>query len=185
MVRAGDTLHNPLSGETFRIRKTAADTDGALFVLETCVPAGGGTHVPPHLHPAHTMGVTMLTGAMRLWAGRSANARVYTAGDVMSIPPRTAYNWTVTGPEALRFVTEFEPAGEWELLFESMCAIGQAAAAKKLNPLLASMSVLNRRRDHLYFAGPPIRVQQALFAGVAALARRWGYLDYYPYSRGA
>jgi hypothetical protein len=128
------------------------------------------------------MRLRVMAGALRLWTGRPANVRVYTAGDVIRIPPRMTYHWTVTGREPLRFVTEFEPAGEWELLFESMCAIGRAAAARKLNPLLASMSVLNRRRDHLYFSGPPILVQQALFAGVAALARRWGYQEHYPYS---
>lgn len=182
MVKAGDTLHNPLSGETFRILQTAADTGGALFAMETCVPPGGGTRVPPHLHPKHTMRLKVMAGAMNLWIGRLANRQVYTAPDGVAIPARTTYHWVVTGPDTLRFVTELEPAGEWGLLFESMCAIGRAAAAKKLNPLLASISVLNRRRNHLYFAGLPIRVQQALFAGVAALARRRGYQDYYPYS---
>lgn len=182
MVKAGDQLHNPLSGETFLILQTAADTGGALFAMETCVPAQGGTHVPPHLHPAHNMRLTIMTGEMNLWIGRPANRRIYGARDEVNLPARTPYHWTVTGPGTLRFVTELQPAGEWELLFESMCAIGRAAAAKKLNALLASMCVLNRRRNHLYFSGPPISLQQALFAGVAALARRWGYQDYYPYS---
>jgi hypothetical protein len=150
--------------------------------METGVPPGGGTRVPPHLHPAHTMRLRVMAGSLRLWTGRPANVRAYSAGDAITVPPRTDYHWTISGHQTLRFVTEFEPAGEWELLFESMCAIGRAAAARKLNPLLASMSVLNRRRDHLYFSGLPIRVQQALFAGVAALARRWDYPDHYPYS---
>jgi hypothetical protein len=55
MVKSGDILYNPLSGETFVILKTSADTNGALFQMETHVPSGGGTHVPPHLHPRHTM----------------------------------------------------------------------------------------------------------------------------------
>ena len=183
MVKAGDDLYNPLSGETFRILQTTADTGGALFAMETCVPPGG-TPVPPHLHPAHTMRLHVMAGALRLWTGWPANVREYAAGDVISIPPRTTYHWAVTGQEPLRFVTALEPAGEWEQLFESMCAIGRAAAESKVNPLLASMCVLNRRRDHLYFAGPPIGLQRVLFASVAALARRWGYQDHYPYSGG-
>jgi quercetin dioxygenase-like cupin family protein len=184
MVKAGDQLHNPLSGETFLILKTAADTAGEQFVMETTVPPHGGTRVPPHLHPAHTMRLTIMAGAMDLWIDRPANRQVYSATDSVTIPARTTYHWAVPGPDTLRFVTEMEPAGEWELLFESMCAIGRSATGKKLNPLLASVSVLNRRRDHLYFVGLPIKLQQALFAGVAALARRWGYQDYYPYLGG-
>ncbi len=181
MIRAGDQLDNPLTGETFLVLETAADTAGARFVMETTVPPHGGARVPPHLHPAHTMRLTILAGAMNLWISRPANRRVYSANAVVTIPARTVYHWAVTGPDTLRFVTEMEPAGEWELLFESMCAIGRAAAEKKLNPLLASMCVLNQRRNHLYFSGPPIGVQQALFAGVAAFAQRLGYPDDYPY----
>jgi hypothetical protein len=85
MVKAGDDLHNPLSGETFRILQTAAETGGALFAMETCVPPSGGTHVPPHLHPAHTMRLRVLAGALRLWTGRPANVRVYTAGALLLV----------------------------------------------------------------------------------------------------
>ena len=53
MIKSGDVLHNPLSGETFVILKTSADTRGALFQMETHAPANSGTHVPPHLHPIH------------------------------------------------------------------------------------------------------------------------------------
>ena len=181
MPKSGDTFHNPLSNETFVILKTSADSKGALFQMETHVPANSGTHVPPHLHPAHTMRFTIRQGAMKLWIGKPQNEKVYEAGSQISVPINTPYNWTITGHEDLRFVTEFEPAGEWEYLFESMSAIGRAASEKKLNPVLASMSVLNRRRDHMYFSMLPIPIQKALFANVAAIARMLGYRDHYPY----
>lgn len=181
MVKAGDTLHNPLSGETFVILKTAADTHGALFQMETRVPVNGGTRVPPHLHPTHTMRLTILRGAMKFWMSKPENEKIYTAGDKLTIPTHTPYHWTITGNDELHFVTEFEPAGEWEHLFESMSAIGRAATQKRLNPVLASMSVLNRRRDHMYFSVMPVAIQKVLFAGVAFIAKLVGYADNYPY----
>lgn len=179
MVKAGDTLHNPLSGETFVILKTSADTGGALFQMETQVPAIGGPHIPPHLHPAHTMRLTVLQGQLKFWMGKPDSEKLYEPGAQLTIPINTPYHWTRAGHEELRFVTELEPAGEWEFLFESLCAIGQAASEKKLHPVLASLSVLHRRRNHLYFSMMPIAVQQALFAGVASLARLAGYRDHY------
>jgi len=181
MIKAGDQLFNPLSGETFLILKTAADTQGASFQMETRVPASGGTHVPPHLHPAHLMRLTVKQGVLKLWLGAPKHERLYPVGSQITVPISTPYNWTPAGDEELCFVTEFEPAGEWEFLFESMCAIGRAASEKKLNPVLASLSVLNRRRNHMYFSLLPIPVQQQLFAFVAFIARRMGYPDYYPY----
>lgn len=182
MIKAGDRLHNPLSGETFIIHKTAAETGGGLFQMETRVPANGGAHLPPHLHPAHTMRLTILQGAMRFWMRTPRSEKTHTAGAKLTIPSHMPYHWDVTGDEELRFITEFEPAGEWEALFESLCAIGQAAAQKRLNPMLASLSVLNRRRNHLYFLTLPIAVQQGLFAAVAVIAHWAGYPDHYPYN---
>ncbi len=135
MVKSGDVLHNPLSGETFVILKTSADTRGALFQMETHVPANGGTHVPPHLHPIHTMRLTVLQGAMKLWIGNPESEKLYEQGSQLTISSNTPYPWTITGKDELRFVTEFEPAGEWEYIFESMCAIGRAASEKDLTRL--------------------------------------------------
>lgn len=166
MVKPGDRLHNPLSGETFIIRKTSAETNGTSFQMETHVPANGGTHVPPHLHPTHTMQFTLLQGAMKLWTGKPDSERLYEKGAKISVPINTPYDWTIAGTEELQFITEFQPAGEWEFLFESMCAIGRAASEKRLNPILASICVLNRRRNHMYFSIMPVGVQKSLFASI-------------------
>jgi len=149
--------------------------------METHVPADRGTHVPPHLHPIHTMRLTVLHGTLKLWIGKPENERLYEKGAQLTISRNTPYNWTVVGQDELRFVTEFEPAGEWEYLFESMCAIGRAAAEKRLNPALASIRVLNRRRNHMYFSVMPIAIQKVLFIGEAFIAKLAGYQDYYPY----
>jgi hypothetical protein len=122
-----------------------------------------------------------LQGTLKLWAGRPEQERLYEKGAQITIPVNTPYHWTVAGQDALRFVTTFEPAGEWEQLFESMSAIGRAASEKKLNPALAAFRVLNRRRDHMYFSLMPVALQKVLFATVAFIARLAGYPDDYPY----
>jgi quercetin dioxygenase-like cupin family protein len=181
MVQVGDTLHNPETGETFVILNTAAETDGRLFRMESRIEPHRGTHVPAHYHPAHTMRLSIKQGAMVLWMETQDSERLYEAGAEVVVPIDVPYNWRVTGDRELRFITEFQPAGEWDKLFESMCAIGRAASRKELNSALASACVLNNVRDHMYFAGLPEWLQKATFRIIASLAGIIGYRGYYAY----
>ncbi len=181
VVEAGDVLRNPLSGEIFIIRKTSADTNGRRFQMETRVHPQGGTHIPAHIHPCHRMRLSIKQGRMFLWLGDPKSERPYEAGDEITVPIVVPYNWRPAGSQQLRFVTEFRPAGDWEKLFESMCAIGRAASKNELNGGLASICVLNNFSDHMYLAGHPTPVQKALFKAVAFFARLIGYRGYYPY----
>jgi quercetin dioxygenase-like cupin family protein len=176
MVKIGDRLHNPLTGETFVILKTSADTHGASLQMETHVPAKHGAQVPPHSHPAHAMRISILQGAMKLWIGQPQAVKIFPKGSNIAVPINTPYNWSITGDEidshGIRTATK--------ILFESMCAI-ECASEKKLNPALASLSVLNRCRDHMYFSTMPVVIQKTVFAGVAFITKLAGYRDYYPY----
>lgn len=180
MVKSGDKLYNPHSKETFLFRKTAADTQGRYFELETHVPVDNRQTVPPHFHPRHTMRYTITAGQMALTL--NGQTRLYQPPDTIQVPVNAVYHWKLVGASELRFVAVFEPAGQWDNFFESVCTIGREATAGKLNPLLASFCVLNRCHDHLYFAGLPIGVQQAIFRLAAKVGQRLGYRDYYPYT---
>ena len=41
MIRAGDSIHNPVTGERIVFHQTAADTDGEAVVIEAFVQPGG------------------------------------------------------------------------------------------------------------------------------------------------
>lgn len=118
---------------------------------------------------------------MLLWKGTPDSEQRYQAGADIEIPIDVPYNWKVTGDQELRFITEFEPAGDWDKLFESMCAIGRAASKDELNQTLASACVLDRLRDHMYFFGPPQWLQKALFQIIASIAGIFGYPGLYEY----
>lgn len=183
MVKSGDVLHNPMTQETFVILKTSADMGGKLFQMEVRIPPGHGAHMPPHLHPSHEMRFHIRQGKMKLWL--NGKEQVYLPESKLAIPVNTPYNWSIMGDEDLRYSVEFEPAGQWETLFESMCAIGQGAMEKRLAPMLASISVLNKLSDHMYFAVLPVGVQKSLFALVGFVARMLDYPDSYPLPYGS
>ena len=41
MIRSGDRLENPVTGEVLIFRRTSADTDGESVLVETIVRPGG------------------------------------------------------------------------------------------------------------------------------------------------
>ena len=123
MVKAGDTIHNPLTGETFTFLQTAADTGGQLLQMEARIQAGRGLHVPPHVHPFQAMQFSIKQGKMKMLLAK--DERVYSAGDTIHVPVGTFYNWSNVAEDDLVFVVEYRPAGEWEKIFESTCALGR------------------------------------------------------------
>ena len=50
MIRTGDTLQNPVTGEELRFLETAADTDGEYVLVEARI-APNGIVAAAHVHP--------------------------------------------------------------------------------------------------------------------------------------
>jgi mannose-6-phosphate isomerase-like protein (cupin superfamily) len=179
MVKIGDQIENPLSGERFVFLTTVKESHGRLLRMQVFVPPGRGPRMPPHLHPAHRSRFVIHSGNMQV----VLNAQMYGPGDQILIPIHVPYNWHVTGKEALCFTAEFEPAGEWAAIFESTCTLGRdQMAGKRRNVVLASAVLLNHYRDHLYISGMSIPMQKCVFALLAFVGRRLGYQHYYSYA---
>jgi hypothetical protein len=53
MIRTGDTIENPITGERVTFLATSADTDGEAVVIETVVQPHGFV-AAAHVHPAQT-----------------------------------------------------------------------------------------------------------------------------------
>ena len=53
MIRTGDTIHNPVTGERITFLATSADTDGEAVVIETVVQPDGCV-AAAHVHPSQS-----------------------------------------------------------------------------------------------------------------------------------
>ena len=53
MIRSGDTIHNPVTGESITFHQTSADTNGEAVVIETVVQSDGAV-CAAHVHPSQT-----------------------------------------------------------------------------------------------------------------------------------
>ena len=125
MVRAGDSLVNPVTGERLVFELTAHDTDGEFTLFDTYVEPGG-TVASPHVHPFQTETFTVLDGQLGVKRGREQ--LVLGPGDVAVIPPGTPHKFWNAGGETLRFRAEVRPALRFESLIETM--FGLAAGGK-------------------------------------------------------
>lgn len=176
-IRAGDVIHNPISGETFRFLKTAADTGGKRLEFECTVTPGGRLAAPiMHIHPKQNETFVIFQGHLRtIVAGVE---QVYGPGETVLIPAGAPHIWfNASGHEPVRFLIRFDHPGAWELLFAS---IFDAARRGKTRPdgsmpLLPMAVALHLYPDHFYLAGPPIWLQKLVFALLYPVGRLLGH----------
>lgn len=70
MLKAGDVLENPVTGERAVVRVGSAQSGGGLLVADLHVRPGGAV-MGEHLHPAMEESFTVVRG--RLWWARATN----------------------------------------------------------------------------------------------------------------
>ena len=68
MIRQGDTIENPITGEKVTFLKTSAETDGELVVIDTTV-APGGFVAAEHVHPYQSERFEVLSGEVEFRRG--------------------------------------------------------------------------------------------------------------------
>ena len=174
MAYRGQTIENPLSGETITFRETAADTGGEYLEIELRLAPGG--KVPGrHVHPEQEERFEVLAGRMRFRMGlRTIEAR---PGDVVTVPAGKVHRFTNAGDEVAVARITVTPALEMERLFETTVALaedGRVMATGMPKPLDLALFVREFKRE---VRGPysPGFLQRALLAPLAWLATKRGY----------
>jgi hypothetical protein len=69
MIRAGDTIENPITGERIVFHKTSRETNGEAVVVEVLVQPGGFV-AATHVHPYQEERFQVLRGSVGLRLGR-------------------------------------------------------------------------------------------------------------------
>jgi quercetin dioxygenase-like cupin family protein len=93
-IRSGDTLVNPVTGETIYFRRTSADTGGELVEIECTVEPGGGV-AAAHVHPFQSERFEILEGTLEFRRGRR-NVTA-TAGEVVTVEAGTVHSFRNVG----------------------------------------------------------------------------------------
>jgi quercetin dioxygenase-like cupin family protein len=172
MIRPGDTIENPVTGERFTFTHTAAGTGGELLAFDFALRPGGKVPVS-HVHPIQTERFEVTHGEVRFRLGlRRFVAR---PGDVVEAPPGVAHGFANAGAGEARMRVEVRPALAMESMFEEVVALAEAGKLTRRglprNPL--TLARLARRYDQEAHAPLlSVAVQRVLLAPLVGLSRQ-------------
>jgi quercetin dioxygenase-like cupin family protein len=178
MIRAGDTIHNPVTGERIVFHQTSADTDGEAVVIETFVQPGGFV-AAAHVHPSQEERFQVLRGTVGFKIGREKHEAG--PGARVTVPAGTPHKFWNAGDEVAQFVCEIRPALQFESLLETMFALagdGKCNRKGMPNPLRLAV-IANAHFDTVRLPFPPAPLQKLGLVMGAPLGRLLGYGSVY------
>ena len=178
MAHAGQTIHNPVSGERITFIQTSADTDGELLEIELELPAAG--RVPgAHVHPEQEERFHVLEGTMKFRLG--LRTIVAEAGESVVVPAGRVHSFANAGDVPARTRVEVMPALDMEELLSTAAELardGNVTPPACRSPLHLALFVRRFRRE--VTRPVPARLGRAgPMAPLAAIARRRGHAERY------
>jgi quercetin dioxygenase-like cupin family protein len=182
VIRSGDVLHNPATGELMRFVKAAADTNGEYVLVEVVVEPNGSV-AAAHLHPYQTETFEVLEGEVTFKVG--GKKIVAKAGETLVVEPGTAHKFWNSGDVDARFRCEVRPALQFEQLIETMFSLAQEGKTNKKgmpNPFRLAV-IANAHFDDVRLPFPPQLLQKLGLAAGAPLGRLLGYRATNEYAR--
>ncbi len=178
MIRAGDTIENPVTGERMVFRQTSRETNGEAVVIEVYLRPGGVV-AATHVHPSQEERFQVLRGTVGFRLGRKK--LVAGPGQRVTVPAGKAHKFWNAGDDTAHFVCEIRPALQFESLIETMyglAADGKTNRKGMPNPLRLAV-IANAHFDTVRLPFPPAFMQKAGLALGAPLGRVLGYQSVY------
>jgi len=174
MIRTGDTIENPVTGERITFLTTAADTDGEAVVIETVVQPNGFV-ASAHVHPFQSERFAISAGMLGLKIGRKR--LTLAPGNVATVEPGTAHRFWNAGETPVRFVCDIRPALQFESLLETMFALAvDGKTGRKGMPGPLRLAVIAKAHfDTVRLPFPSAWAQRAGLALGAPVGRLVGY----------
>jgi quercetin dioxygenase-like cupin family protein len=172
MIKPGQTLENPVTGERFTFTDTAATTGGELLAFELGLRPGGAVPIP-HVHPIQTERFEVVEGRMRFRVG--LRRRFAGPGEVVEVAPGVIHSFANAGDEEARVRVEVRPALAMEEMLAEVVAMAEAGRMNRrgMPRRLRDLATLARKYDQEAHApGLSVGMQRLLLAPLTAAARR-------------
>ena len=178
MINCGDTLTNPITGESMTFLTTSRDTGGEYVEIQLRAEPGAFV-AAAHVHPAQTENFEVVEGTLAVKvAGKTLEAN---AGDILVIEPGQAHKWWNGGDSELVFRCRVSPALQFESLIETMFALANDGKTNKKgmpNPFWLAV-IAKAHHDTVVLPFPPVWMQKAGLALGAPFGRLLGYAATY------
>ena len=178
MIRTGQTIENPVTGEVLIFRATSHDTDVEYVLVETILQPSA-TVAAAHSHPYQSESFQVLEGTVGFKVGRQKVE--LGPGEGITVLPRTAHKFWNASDGAARFTCEIRPAGAFEQLIETMFGLAaDGKTSKKGMPNPLRLAVIARHHfDDVRLPLIPHALQRAALAMGAPIGKAFGYREVY------
>jgi quercetin dioxygenase-like cupin family protein len=174
MIQAGDTLYNPVTGESMTFVTTSRQTGGEYVQIELSADPDAFV-AAAHVHPAQTETFEVLEGTL----AAKVDGTMHTAGpgDVLVVEAGQSHKWWNAGDSRLVFRCEIRPALQFESLIETMFSLAaDGKTNKKGMPNPFRLAVVARAHlDTVVLPFPPLWMQKLGLAAGAPLGKLLGY----------
>jgi quercetin dioxygenase-like cupin family protein len=174
MIRAGDTIENPVTGERIVFHKTSRETNGEAVVIEAFVRPTGFV-AAAHVHPNQDERFQILSGTVGF---RLGDQKVELgAGERVTVAAGTPHAFWNAGDDEAHFVCEVRPALQFEQLLETMFALANDGRTNRKglpNPLRLAV-IANHHFDDVRLPFPPAWMQRMGLVLGAPIGRLLGY----------
>ena len=174
MINCGDTLTNPITGESMTFLTTSRETGGEYVEIELRAQPGAFV-AAAHVHPAQSETFEVLEGTLAATvAGETVEAK---PGEVIAVEAGQAHKWWNGGDSELVFRCRISPALQFESLIETMFALaadGKTNRKGMPNPFRLAV-IANHHFDVVRLPLVPGALQKAALACGAPLGRLLGY----------
>ena len=184
MIRTGDTIHNPVTGERITFHATSADTNGESVVIE-CTVQPDGFVAATHVHPSQSERFAVIDGTLGLKSGKEK--LTLGRGETAVVEPGTPHRFWNAGEDEVRFVCEVRPALQFESLLETMFVLAEDGKTNRKgmpNPLRLAV-IAHAHFDTVRLPQPPAWLQKAGLVVGSPLGRALGYRSTYAPEPGA
>lgn len=178
MIRKGQTIENPVTGEKMTFLQTSAETRGEWVLIELRAEPGGAV-AAPHVHPAQGERFEVVSGRLGAKVGRKTVE--LGPGESVSVKQGQAHTWWNAGDDELVFRCEVRPARQFESLIETMFSLAADGKTNKKgmpNPFRLAV-IANAHFDTVRLPLVPAWMQKIALAMGAPLGRAMGYSPTY------
>ena len=172
-------LHNPAIGHWIQFIKTSQETNGKLLQLEygvanpESVPA-----IPYHKHLKSLERFEVLSG--QLGVNLDGKRRVLNEGEQLYIPPGTPHTFWNAGSAELRFITDVQPPGGFQIYWETVFGLAEDGKVDENGlPNLLQLAVVAPMADS-YDPRVPVLLMKGIVFILGGIGRLLGYKACYP-----
>ena len=174
MIKPGETLINPVTGEAMTFLTTSSETGGEYVEIELRARPDAFV-AAAHVHPAQSETFEVLAG--KLGVKVDGDERTVGAGDVVVVEAGQAHKWWNAGESELVLRCVVRPALQFEQLIETMFSLAADGKTNKRgmpNPFRLAV-IAKAHLDTVVLPFPPVWAQRLALAAGAPVGRLFGY----------